>query len=99
MVKKDILIDEDIKDGIEKEAIEEAGIIGKTSKKSIGSYEYEKWGGKCVVEVFPCKVKTETEEWDEIALPIQHPEVPRWVPLVRLKWRYRRHAIGYNRDR
>ena len=50
----------------EKEALEEAGIIGRTSKKSIGKYEYDKWGGKCVVEVFPCKVKTESDEWDEM---------------------------------
>jgi phosphohistidine phosphatase len=64
------------RESAEKEAIEEAGILGKTSKKSIGSYEYEKWGGKCMVEVFPCKVKTEAEEWDEM-----HFRKRKWFPL------------------
>ena len=50
----------------EKEALEEAGIAGKTSKNSIGKYSYEKWGGICEVEVFPCKVKLEMDEWDEM---------------------------------
>ena len=54
------------RESAEKEAFEEAGIKGKTAKKSIGNYEYEKWGGKCVVEVFPCKVKIEAAAWDEM---------------------------------
>jgi len=50
----------------EKEALEEAGITGKTSKNSLGSYKYGKWGGICTVEVFSCKVKIELDKWDEM---------------------------------
>ena len=60
----------------EKEALEEAGIKGKIYKKSIGIYKYEKWGGKCVVEVFPFKVKKEEDEWDEMYIRQR-----KWFPV------------------
>ena len=56
------------RESAEKEAFEEAGIEGKSNKKSLGSYEYSKWGGKCEVEVFPLVVKSELEEWPEMHL-------------------------------
>lgn len=40
-----------------KEAYEEAGVIGTTSDEPVGQYEYEKWGGICVVTVFPMQVR------------------------------------------
>lgn len=72
------IVEDDLtpRESAEKEALEEAGITGKTSKKSIGRYEYEKWGGKCIVEVFPCKVKSELEEWDEM-----HFRQRKWFPV------------------
>jgi phosphohistidine phosphatase len=39
-----------------KEAWEEAGVLGKVKRKPIGSYEYEKWGATCTVDVYPMKV-------------------------------------------
>ena len=60
----------------EKEAFEEAGIRGKVYKKSIGTYEYEKWGGRCIVEVFPCKVKSVDDEWDEMYIRQR-----KWFPV------------------
>ena len=48
-----------------KEAVEEAGIVGQVSHESIGSYEYEKWGGTCTVQVFAMDVDTELDEWEE----------------------------------
>ena len=72
------IVEDDLspRESAEKEAFEEAGIKGKTDKKSIGSYKYNKWGGKCTVEVFPCKVKTEAEEWEEM-----HFRQRKWFPV------------------
>lgn len=47
------------------EALEEAGIEGQVSKRPIGRYEYEKWGGTCSVEVFTMMVEKVHEEWLE----------------------------------
>ncbi len=48
-----------------KEALEEAGIEGKLSRKSIGSYVYKKWSGTCEVEVFTMKVEQQRKKWQE----------------------------------
>lgn len=48
-----------------RETLEEAGVDGEINGKSIGVYEYEKWGGLCKVEVFPMQVKTVHDKWDE----------------------------------
>ncbi len=47
------------------EALEEAGIEGQVSKRPVGRYEYEKWGGTCSVEVFTMMVEKVHEEWLE----------------------------------
>ena len=39
-------------DSAANEALEEAGVIGKSSSELISEYEYEKWGGFCNVQVF-----------------------------------------------
>lgn len=49
----------------EKEAFEEAGIEGRSFDESLGEFSYEKWGGLCVVEVFPLEVKSLAEDWPE----------------------------------
>lgn len=50
-----------------KEALEEAGVEGQVGEQSLGSYQYEKWGGECNVEVFPMAVERELPEaeWKE----------------------------------
>lgn len=48
-----------------KEALEEAGIDGLVRPEPIGSYEYEKWGGTCVVKVFVMEVETVHDQWLE----------------------------------
>lgn len=48
-----------------KEALEEAGVEGTTSKKSVGRYSYDKWNGVCSVDVFPMRVETIHPEWLE----------------------------------
>ncbi len=48
-----------------KEAYEEAGIKGKLRSDCLGTYEYEKWGGTCEVEVFLFEVQVELDDWPE----------------------------------
>ena len=48
-----------------KEAWEEAGIHGKVSEQSLGSYKYTKWRRTYTVEVFPMRVTAELDEWPE----------------------------------
>jgi 8-oxo-dGTP pyrophosphatase MutT (NUDIX family) len=48
-----------------RETEEEAGLRGRLSEHGVGSYEYEKWGGTCHVEVFLLDVEEVMEEWDE----------------------------------
>ena len=52
-------------DSASKEAWEEAGIRGEVKGRSIGSYEYEKWGGTCSVAVFLMEVTEQEDEWPE----------------------------------
>ncbi len=47
------------------EAYEEAGIRGRTTDRSLGSYSYDKWGGVCTVEVFVMKVDEVLDDWPE----------------------------------
>jgi len=50
-----------------KEAREEAGIEGRVGADALGSYEYEKWGATCTVEVYPMEVTRviPEQEWEE----------------------------------
>lgn len=57
-----------------KEALEEAGITGIPGGH-IGTYEYEKWGGICRVQVFPLLVREVRKEWEEKYLRER-----RWFP-------------------
>ena len=59
-----------------KEALEEAGVRGRTNEASIGEFSYKKWGGRCVVEVFPMEVTEELDDWDE-----KDERERRWVTL------------------
>lgn len=49
------------------EAREEAGVEGVIGDEPLGSFEYEKWGATCRVEVFPMEVTRvlEGEAWEE----------------------------------
>ena len=52
-------------DSAAKEALEEAGIEGDVLPGSIGSYDYEKWGGTCTVDVYAMEVKKVYDDWLE----------------------------------
>ncbi len=48
-----------------KEALEEAGVVGKVTPQPAGVYSYKKWGGTCTVEVFPMLIEEVLESWPE----------------------------------
>jgi 8-oxo-dGTP pyrophosphatase MutT (NUDIX family) len=53
-----------------REALEEAGVVGKAGRDSIGTYTYEKRlvNGTiviCEVQVFPLEVKRQRKDWPE----------------------------------
>jgi 8-oxo-dGTP pyrophosphatase MutT (NUDIX family) len=47
------------------EAWEEAGLSGRLSKASIGSYCYQKWGDDLTVAVYLLEVSDIAEDWPE----------------------------------
>jgi len=64
-----------------REALEEAGIVGKVSKESIGVYHYMKRmkngaNTLCSVTVFPLRVERQRKTWPE-----QHQRTTRWFGL------------------
>jgi 8-oxo-dGTP pyrophosphatase MutT (NUDIX family) len=52
-------------DSASKEAWEEAGILGQIIQPPLGTYQYDKWGGTCQVEVFLLQIETVLESWPE----------------------------------
>ena len=62
----------------QREALEEAGIVGDISKTPIGAYHYDKRKKNgsvqtCAVDVFPLRVKVERKTWRE-----KHERVRKW---------------------
>lgn len=45
-----------LRESAEKEALEEAGIKGIVEKKSIGAFQFKKWGAACQVAMYPMLV-------------------------------------------
>ncbi|WP_299490225.1 NUDIX hydrolase [Acaryochloris sp. IP29b_bin.137] len=52
-------------DSAAKEAWEEAGIEGVIATESLGTYEHQKWGSTCMVQVFPLAVTQLHCQWLE----------------------------------
>lgn len=52
-------------DSAAKEALEEAGIEGTVRPALLGSYQYDKWGGTCTVDVYLMYVSEVRDTWDE----------------------------------
>lgn len=50
-----------------REALEEAGVEGQVGNEPLGTYQYEKWGATCAVEVYPMEVirVLPESEWEE----------------------------------
>ena len=67
-------------DAAAREALEEAGVVGKVGQKPLGAYNYEKTlkngeGVPCKVEVFPLRVITQKRTWPE-----RHQRSTQWFP-------------------
>jgi 8-oxo-dGTP pyrophosphatase MutT (NUDIX family) len=52
-------------DSAAQEALEEGGLLGAVDTKPLATYQYEKWGGTCTVDMYPMKVDRLLAEWDE----------------------------------
>ena len=52
-------------DSAAKEAWEEAGVTGRVGTAAVGSYDVEKWGGVCVVDVYDLEVEHTHDAWPE----------------------------------
>lgn len=61
-------------DSAAKEAEEEAGVLGRVGTQPIGSFEYEKWSGPCIVRVYDLEVRRELSDWPE-----KRDRTRRWV--------------------
>ena len=53
-----------------REALEEAGVVGRTDADAIGTYHYDKRlkngaNARCKVKVFPLEVKSQRKHWRE----------------------------------
>lgn len=65
-----------------REALEEAGVVGKISHEPVGQYHYmkRKKSGRevlCQVTVFPMLVERQRKTWPEM-----HQRITRWFPLA-----------------
>jgi 8-oxo-dGTP pyrophosphatase MutT (NUDIX family) len=65
----------------EREAFEEAGLIGEMLRISVGTYAYDKHMPKgapvrCEVQVFPLKVERQRKKWPE-----RHERLTAWFPV------------------
>ena len=58
------------------EAYEEAGVRGRLAAKSIGRFQYAKWGGTCTVEVFLLEATELLDSWPEADFRRR-----RWAPI------------------
>ena len=48
-----------------KEALEEAGVVGKIVGNSIGEFSNDKWDGICRVVIYPMEVTKTIKHWEE----------------------------------
>ncbi len=73
-----------------KEALEEAGVDGEVSSQPLGSYDYEKWGATCVVNVYPLAVKSlvSDEAWEGESRQC------RWLPAQEASVYLKQRELG-----
>jgi len=58
------------------EALQEAGVEGALSERSLGNFVYDKSHGTCLVRVYAMKVAKVREHWDE-----ERVRERRWFPI------------------
>lgn len=59
-----------------KEALEEAGVVGRVVGDTLGAYDHDKWGGTCNVHMFAMAVDKQLEHWPEA-----HVRQRQWLPI------------------
>lgn len=52
-------------DSAAKEALEEAGLVGRVDAAAAGEYRYRKYGRLFSVEVYPLFIETMLDDWEE----------------------------------
>jgi len=72
-----------------KEAMEEAGVLGKVGDKIVGKFEYRKWGGTCSVKVYPLLVEKILDEWAEKEMRTR-----RWFSLKKASKKVKKKALA-----
>lgn len=84
-------------DSAAKEALEEAGVMGRIGAVRLGQYDHAKWGATCTVAVYPMDVTKvlSDSQWDEshrqrewvsphkAAARVAHPDLARIVAAFR----------------
>jgi len=63
------IVEEDLSpaESAAQEAMEEAGVVGVVGAQPVGEYQYDKWGGTCIVAVYLLEVREVLEMWQEAA--------------------------------
>lgn len=64
-------------DSAAKEAFEEAGVLGSVTDEELGRYRYSKWGGTCIVRVYPLYVEELLAEWEDMHVRKRRVVTPR----------------------
>jgi 8-oxo-dGTP pyrophosphatase MutT (NUDIX family) len=70
------------------EAREEAGLIGRIDGRSVGTYEYSKWGGRLIVAVYVMRVENALPVWEEMDLRERS-----WTALAKAERLLERHPV------
>jgi phosphohistidine phosphatase len=71
------------------EALDEAGLVGRVTGGSIGTYEYAKWGTMLTVAVYLLEVLDEEDVWQEDAFRHR-----RWYPVADALSRLAVHPVA-----
>ncbi len=72
-----------------KEALEEAGLLGKVGDKPLGDFVYTKFDNRFRVELFPFRVTKVLEDWEERELRKRE-----WVDAAQAVKRIDEPAVG-----
>lgn len=72
-----------------REAREEAGFLGRTSVRSVGSFSSRKWGRRHRIEVFLLAVQEEESHWPEMSFRQR-----RWFELAEAPRRVRQPELA-----
>ena len=67
-------------DSAAKEALEEAGVVGEIATEAVGSYQNSDKGMLVDVDLYPLRVESQLDNWDEMHQRLRH-----WALLAETK--------------